>query len=96
MEFTKKPIKLRDGSEIPKGCPVSWREGKATVHGPDREYRVSARGAARALEIPEPDDETLGHWVCDSVCESVLGETVEPDGYDSEGSPSWLLALGMI
>jgi hypothetical protein len=39
----------------------------------------------------------------DEICEdesgtaySVLGETVEPDGIDPEGSPSWLLALGLI
>jgi len=34
--------------------------------------------------------------VCDSVCLSIGGETVEPDGWDSNGAPSWLLALGLI
>ena len=31
-----------------------------------------------------------------SFCPSITGEDVEPDGHDSHGFPSWLLALGMI
>ena len=43
-----------------------------------------------------PSMRTLEKWVNDGICKSVLGKTVEPDGYDEDGSPSWLLALGMI
>ena len=31
-----------------------------------------------------------------SIAKSVFGNQVEPDGWDSEGSPSWLLVLGLI
>jgi hypothetical protein len=34
--------------------------------------------------------------ICDSVCTSLTGETVEPDGWDSEGFPSLLLACGLM
>jgi hypothetical protein len=43
-----------------------------------------------------PSLEKIGEWVADSVCETVTGEMVEPDGVGSDGAPSWLLALGMI
>lgn len=32
----------------------------------------------------------------DSVCLSMTGEEVEPDGWDEHGFPSMLLAMGMI
>lgn len=40
--------------------------------------------------------EELQEAVNDGVCQSICGETVEPDGYDEHGSPSWLLAMGLI
>lgn len=43
-----------------------------------------------------PDLDEVRMWVFDSVCESLLGHTVEPDGVDFEGSPSWLLVMGLI
>ena len=33
--------------------------------------------------------------ICDGVCPSLTGQDVEPDGWDSEGMPSILLAAGM-
>jgi hypothetical protein len=46
--------------------------------------------------IRVPSMKTLERWVCDSVCESVFGSQVEPDGWDSDGSPSWLLVFGLV
>lgn len=43
-----------------------------------------------------PSEKTLQRFMFDGVAESTAGNTVEPDGWDDEGSPSWLLALGMI
>jgi hypothetical protein len=43
-----------------------------------------------------PSDKTIEHWVCDSVCKSLNGKSVEPDGWDTDGTPSWLLALGLM
>ncbi len=43
-----------------------------------------------------PSLKSLEEWSNDGICESVTGENVEPDGYDCDGAPSWLLALGMI
>lgn len=43
-----------------------------------------------------PTMKTLEKWVSDSICRSLAGHSVEPDGWDVLGTPSWLLALGMI
>ncbi len=92
---TEKVIKLKAGGELPKGLPVTFEEGKDStclVHGDRAEpYRVRITSAFRA-----PSMEELEEWVNDCVCDSVLGERIEPDGHDEHGAPSWLLALGMI
>lgn len=43
-----------------------------------------------------PSMKMLEKWVNDSICLSVTGKRVEPDGTGPDGSPSWLLALSMI
>lgn len=95
MHTTQKSIKLKTGEILPKGLPVSFNsENHSTclVQGERAEpYRVRITSAFEAPSIEE-----LGDAVNDGVCESVLGETVEPDGIDCYNSPSWLLALGMI
>lgn len=60
------------------------------------DHPIHALVAAKALLIELPTIEQLGIWVVDCVCESVLGNTVEPDGYDEDGSPSWLIVYGLI
>ena len=43
-----------------------------------------------------PAISTLMRWESEGICKSLSGKTVEPDGWDSDGTPSWLLALGLI
>ncbi len=43
-----------------------------------------------------PTMKTLEKYSFDSVAKSVTGKRCEPDGYAEDGSPSWLLVLGMI
>lgn len=43
-----------------------------------------------------PDFQELRAWVFDSVCETLDGQRIEPDGVAFNGSPSWLLALGLV
>jgi hypothetical protein len=53
-------------------------------------------------ESPRPESacpfsvEELMEMVAEGVCETVDGCIVEPDGTCEHGSPSWLLALGLI
>ncbi len=95
MIKTEKQIKLKDGSTLPKGLPVTFlpdTPSRCLVHGDRAEpYRVRVSSAFKV-----PSMKKLEEMSMDSICESVLGENVEPDGFDSKGSPSWLLALGLI
>ena len=43
-----------------------------------------------------PQFEAIDLWVHDSVCETLDGQQVEPDGVGPIGCPSWLLALGIV
>lgn len=104
--FTEQPITLlrpKSPGEpptetiVPRGSPIWFRDGKPFLKLPDgAEGKISCRAAAKALGLERPTTEQITDWVTDSVCESMLGYTVEPDGIDEEGSPSWLLALGLI
>jgi hypothetical protein len=92
---TEKPIKLKDGSTLPAGLPVQFihTSPRSCYVLCDRDQPVHVR--ITSAFIPPGMDE-IEAAVCDSVCPSIGGETVEPDGWDSSGAPSWLLALGLI
>lgn len=49
-----------------------------------------------AVECFPPDEDQLGDWVHDSICETPCGCQVEPDGHCEHGNPSWLLVMGLI
>ena len=44
----------------------------------------------------EPTVEQLEEWAMDGIAEAMDGCRVEPDGHCEHGSPSWLLAMGLI
>jgi hypothetical protein len=43
-----------------------------------------------------PGQRRLNDMVLDSVATTITGQRTEPDGYGADGSPSWLLVLGLI
>ena len=43
-----------------------------------------------------PSFEEIRDWVFDSVCETLDGQRIEPDGVAHNGCPAWLLALGLM
>lgn len=44
-----------------------------------------------------PSITTLQKWECDSgICKTPTGRKTEPDGYGDDGSPSWMLVIGVI
>lgn len=49
-----------------------------------------------SLFFKAPSNSTLEKWCDDGVAKTVTGHKVEPDGYGPDGSPSWLLAMGLI
>ena len=77
------------------------------LEGVERRVRLNPYRLHRLIEVVAPngdgipvdcapDDEEMERLVCDSVCPSLTGESVEPDGHDSNGAPSWMLLLGFV
>ena len=100
----KRDVILKDGREFHKGDKASVKfiqKGfshilEVTVEG--ETFRTRAHKGSNMLTgfTQEPSIETLEKWSSGCGCESITGEWCEPDGYGSDGSPSWLLVLGYI
>lgn len=93
---TEKEIKTKSGEILPKGSPVTFLGEKAPhlclVQGNRAEpYKIRITSAFESPSMEELEEQSN-----DGVCDSILGERVEPDGYDEHGSPSWLLAMQLI
>lgn len=43
-----------------------------------------------------PTFKTLEKYSNNGIAKTPLGNSTEPDGYDSQGAPSWMLVLGLI
>ena len=100
----KREVKLKDGRTFHKGDKASVdfiqrvfsQFLEITVKG--ETFTISAYKGSSTLTgfAKEPSIRTLEKWASDCGCESITGEWCEPDGYGSNGSPSWLLVLGYI
>lgn len=99
---TVKEFTAKDGTVIPAGSElkVDWKGGTkpfVTIESAGiQDLRTKNKNVALLLGIHIPDMDELEEESNDGVCSSVLGESVEPDGYDQYGSPSWLLVYGVI
>jgi hypothetical protein len=96
----RREVKLKSGRVIAKDtpCEVSIETPrqycyiiKATL--PDGSVFTS-RNFSTFFKIP--GIRTMHRWSDSGISRSVFGKKVEPDGFDSEGAPSWLLILGII
>ena len=43
-----------------------------------------------------PSESSLERWASEGIGKTPTGKLTEPDGFGSDGSPSWLLALGFV
>jgi len=69
--------------------------GAITLHGCREDgFPETAEWRGQLYDVPDLD--TLEGWVFDSVVETLDGGMIEPDGFDCEGCPSWLLVLGLV
>ena len=73
-----------------KDVPLDvWKHGKL-----EKINQAIPKWAREVDHIPSLS--TLQAWEADGICETPTGYQVEPDGHGPDGSPSWLLALGII
>ena len=100
----KKKLSLKDGTVIEAGEKGTLRFNEQTPRQAvvDFDVRPNTRLGTRLLGdyfgrpfMKEPSMSALED-MSDGIAKSVTGKKVEPDGYGPDGSPSWLLALGMI
>lgn len=99
----KQDMKSKKGVEIKAGerVKVSPHENDMFVIVETDDGRKMAMRSALAFQKltgfnKMPSMKTLEKWTFDSVCKSITGKTVEPDGHGPDGFPSWFLALGMM
>ena len=96
----------KGGAEFKTGerVTVSWEEDVPfktiieSVEEPGKRLKIPTKIVSAVLHgYPKaPSINTMEKWLDDGVAKSILGKRVETDGYDSDGSPSWLLALEYI
>lgn len=99
-------IKFKNGLVIPVGTKLSvtFVAGQTianlsggTAGGVPVTLKLRCSSLPRYFsKFKEPSLKTMEKWSDDGVAKSMLGKRVEPDGYDDEGSPSWMLVVGVI
>jgi hypothetical protein len=96
MKTLYKDIPLKSGETLTKGSKVTVRAipdnyRACIVNNGVRDYPLRYTSVFKV-----PSDNCLMESMSDGVCMTPAGNPTEPDGYDDEGFPSWLLILGMI
>ena len=66
------------------------------THGPIRDDGFPSYITWNGEDFDTPSLEEIRRWVFDSICETLDGQRIEPDGHGPNGCPSWLIALGLI
>ena len=91
-----KDITLKSGGLLPKGSIVEIQPSAllpllASVEIDGQAYTLKYKSV-----IKPPIVKTLEKWEYEGFSKTIAGKKTEPDGYDEDGFPSWLLALGYI
>lgn len=94
---------MKSGLRIPNGTDIEIRFSK--THPSNAFFFYDGRWRVLSVQTlwkkvsgigKPPSPNTMMKWDMDGVAKSVLGRKVEPDGWDQNGSPSWILAMGLI
>jgi len=101
----KRDVKLKDGRSFEKGNPatVTFFGDKDNGHMmceitvQDKTFKTAiAKLPATVSGFTQPSVAVMTKWNNEGYAKTPTGKKVEPDGYANDGSPSWLLALGLI
>jgi hypothetical protein len=100
-------VKLKSGATIPKGTPVEikWLSEHDNGHAMAQvvpegfdsyKTRIATLHTAVSGFPKPPSVATMENWTRSGKAKTPSGQSTEPDGWGSDGSPSWLLAMGLI
>jgi len=103
----KRDVSLKSGAKYPIGTSVTLRWFGPNDPKGTRSIEITPEGGspyvASIAALPQtvsgfttPSQRTIEKWSEDGIAKTPTGKKTEPDGYGSDGSPSWLLALGYI
>lgn len=98
----KKEIKWKDSMTFPVGAEVFVTVKKETPTIASVRYNsVEKKMPTKYLYIHFEDFieityDVIEEAIMDGVCPSLIGQSVEPDGWDLYGFPSILLAMGLM
>lgn len=100
---TKKELKWKDGSVTPINTRVhidfsNKLHGRIFVTIGDKVYKTRVDTASKRFTgiTNPPQIWTMEKWSNDGIAKTVTGMKTEPDGFGLDGSPSWLLVIGVI
>lgn len=102
---TIKELTFKTGKVIPVGTPVTYKffkEGMGVLldipSADIVESKLRTQIAMRFLSgfTKEPSIKTMEKWSYDGIAKTVTGHRTDPDGHGPDGSPSWMLVLGLI
>jgi len=104
LKKMKRDVRNKNGVEIKAGemVDLKWMEPKphfTVLLKPGTEERVivATKNLHSYVNAPKaPSVYLMEKWSEDGVAKSILGHRTEPDGWDPNGSPSWMLALRLI
>ncbi len=99
----KQELKWKDGTSTPINTPVHIDFSEKT---PDRIY-VTVGSVVYKTKLftahsrftgitKAPGLRTLEKYGWEGIAKTATGQKTEPDGYGSDGSPSWMLVAGII
>ena len=99
----KNPVDGKPAVTIPQGTQIEVHFSEVVPtrlfikHG-DRLLRIRLADAHKSVTgiNKMPGLKTLEKYSNDSVAKTPTGHRTEPDGYGPDGSPSWLLVMGLI
>lgn len=100
--ITYKEIKFKSGDIIPSGIEVDVLPLRHKTEKRSHPFKCvilhngKTYGSNYTSVIKPPSESEIEDMMFDSVCPSINGHNVEPDGFDPDGFPSWLQAVGIV
>lgn len=95
---TKKGVEFKKNEEVTLNWLEKMPEFTFIIKTSGERLRVNSKIAHALVTMVNapPTERQFEKWSEDSRSKSMLGESVEPDGFDPHGSPSWMLVMGVI
>lgn len=93
---SKKGNIIEEGTKVTVTFPKKFNGQYMSIENDDIRILSKTINMKNYFGTKLPSNRQIEKWSFNSFCKSVNGAKVEHDGWDSNGNPSWMLALGII